>query len=685
MRAGPATDGSGKASPEAARLHIRLIGRFSLRHGDRDIDIESRKAKALIGYLALAPGVRESRERLLGLLWSEVDDEHARASLRQTLFQIRQAMTAANFDGFNADKIGVWFEPNRVAIDLLDVMRDAERGEPHPLLLADDSALDDLLREFETIDDSYRVWLLARRQAAQDRLVARLEDTLRSPGLDKGAREKTSRALIRIDPTHEEAARALIRIRAEAGDVGAALGVYKSLWDLLDNEYDVEPSRETQELIAQVKLAQPFNGASQNHTPIEPRDVAPPANAAPAVRLVLCVGGFDLKGTREENRYLIEGFRRELIGCLVRFREWVVRDQAVSAGQPSVGGQPGEYILDASAFESAEGVRLLLMLRNASTNDYLWSERFQLGIDRWFDAQQSIVRRLSTALSLSLSTRRLESLITAPHTDQIAFDLWLQAQSVIRNFNLRDWTRATAIMESIIERYPTFAPAYSSLAQLNNLIHISMPGVFRNAVRTEQALHYARQAGKLDPIDSRSQLCLGWSHAMAKQPELSEIHMRLAHELNENDHWTLVSASNCLAFCGATDEAAAIEKQLFALPAPPSPVQLAYLASNRFMAEDYEGCASAAASAGDTSATALGFRAAALQLLGRADEAREAKDRLFKTARERWSGDAKPDDDAVTRWFLHLFPIRRAEDWSRLMDGIRGAGAPPVDLRHNEW
>ena len=58
------------------------------------------------------------------------------------------------------------------------------------------------------------------------------------------AQEMLARALMRLDPTHEEAARELIRARANAGDIGGALRVYKALWDLLENEYDVEPSKE---------------------------------------------------------------------------------------------------------------------------------------------------------------------------------------------------------------------------------------------------------------------------------------------------------------------------------------------------------------------------------------------------------------------------------------------------------
>lgn len=673
---------------DAERLSVSVIGRLSLRFRDRAIEIESRKARALLGYLAMTPGAQESRERLVGLLWSETDEEHARASLRQTLFQIREALSAAGFSGFRADKLKVGLDPDQIQIDILDILAEAGRGAAHPLLSSEERMFDNLLRDIETIDDAFRTWLLARRQALHERIRTQLEDILRPDNADAiFAREDAARALMKLDPTHEIAARLLIRSRADAGDIGGALGLYKSLWNLLEDEYDVEPSIETQELIAQIKLAQPAPAPAPMAFGLFSAGAPPaPPRADPPMKLILSVRGFDATGTRENNRYLIEGFRRELIGYLVRFREWVVRDQAqIDAGQIADGGGVGEYILDASAFESGDGVRLVLMLRDAATNNYLWSERFQLTVDRWFDAQQSIVRRLSTALHVSLSAGRLDAVVAAPAGDQIAYDLWLQAQAVIRGFDLKGWRQAIGMMQEITERYPNFAPAYSSLAQLHNVIHIAMPGVFREAALTDQALQYARQAGRLDPIDSRSQLCLGWSYAMAMQPDQSETHARLAYELNESDHWTLASASTCLAFCGALEESNRLERQLLTLPIPLSPAQWTYLATNRFLAGDYEGCVAAAIPAGDANVTALGFQAAAHHHLGQNDAAEAAKNRLFESVRGRWSADIRADDEAVTRWFLHLFPIRRDEDWRRLCAGMAGAGAPPVDLDHNRW
>ena len=241
------------------RLRIETFGHFAVRYGGRDVVLNGRKARALLGYLALAESGQETRERLVGLLWSETEEAKARASLRQTLYEIREAFQAVGFDKFDADKHVTRIDRDALEVDLWDVMGGAKRGEPHAILLDRDRATEGLLNELESVDPAFRSWLLAKRQSLHDRLVAHLEDALRGQTDAAAIRseEQVARALMKLDPTHEEAARALIRARVAAGDIGDALGIYKALWKLLEDEYDVEPSKETQELIAAVKLGQP--------------------------------------------------------------------------------------------------------------------------------------------------------------------------------------------------------------------------------------------------------------------------------------------------------------------------------------------------------------------------------------------------------------------------------------------
>ena len=282
---------------------------------------------------------------------------------------------------------------------------------------------------------------------------------------------------------------------------------------MLDGEYDVEPSPETQEMIAAIKLGRPVTepglrpalpvplrdkpAATGIFLPEAPR--RPPVQARRWPKLMVSVAGFDSPATRPEHRHLVDGFRQELIACLVRFREWVVHDATLSP-TASAATDSAEYIVEASAFETGnDTLRLIITLRDLATSTCLWSERLHVSVASWFEAQQLMVRRTTTALNVHLAAERLVSVAHRPPTDLKAYDAWLLGQATFVSFDPRSWETARGLFRQVIAQMPNFAPAYSSLAQLNNTDHIVRPGVFRDDARTQQALTYAREAARLDP------------------------------------------------------------------------------------------------------------------------------------------------------------------------------------------
>lgn len=695
----PAGQDDGGAT--SAALSIHLLGKFSLHVGNHDIELLSRKTKALLGYLALTETQEESRERLIGLFWSEVPEERARASLRQALHEIRNALTPTGFDGFRTDKLAVGLDRSRTRVDLIDALKDAMGGSPHPLLLKQQDLIDGILGEVESSDPAFQTWVLAKRQTIRDQLIRNLEGGLRSQIKITEIGRNIAVAIINLDQTHEEACRYLIRAHVEDGAIGSALKVYKTLWDLLDADYDVEPTQQTQDLIAEIKAALPFSGAP--NTPAEhvqadekPEGIQQRAAPTPGVnvdpllaareaRLILSVGPFVLSGTDPKRDYLAQGFRRELIACFVRFREWHIRDfTSPPAGAPMQRPRD-EFILDASGFETRKALHLVLTLRDGTTGTYLWSESLTLTLENWHQAQQNLVRRIASALNVHVSAERLSRIMSRQVADLKAYDIWLFGQATLLGFDPQRWNNAADLFRQVVQLMPDFAPAFSSLAQLNNSYHIVKPGTPRDANRTMQALAYAQESVRLDPLDSRSQLCLGWSHAMAKHYEQAMIYIPLARGLNDNDPWTLVSAANCYAFCGYDKEAAEIVDTMLQRKETISPLQWAYHTAVRFMIGDYEGCVAAANFAGDLNPNVPGWKAAALYHLGRKEQATAELEHLFDVVRARWSVPDPATPAAMTRWFLHLFPIAMPESWERLRAGIAGAGAPADGLFHHQW
>src|SRR5437588_13083877 len=124
------------AAPESApRLSVSLVGRPGVRFNGRTIELRTRKAGAVLSYLALSESKQESRERLVGLLWSRSDEEKARASLRQVVRELRSAFEDAGYNGFVAERLSIHLNAERVEVDVESIIQSAESGSVHPLLL----------------------------------------------------------------------------------------------------------------------------------------------------------------------------------------------------------------------------------------------------------------------------------------------------------------------------------------------------------------------------------------------------------------------------------------------------------------------------------------------------------------------------------------------------------------------
>ena len=231
---------------------------------------------------------------------------------------------------------------------------------------------------------------------------------------------------------------------------------------------------------------------------------------------------------------------------------------------------------------------LALTLREIDSNVYVWSERFELTLNSWFKAQQHIVRRIAMTLNVHLSAERLARLAGEPDVALHAFDKWLRGQAMISRFDPELWSRAGQLFAEAASEAPHFSLALSNFAEMNNSMHIAHPGMFRDPVKAEATLPIARRAVALDPTDSRAQLCLGRSYAMANQFPQAAVHMELASGLNANDSWTLMSTALFAGFYGEPGRACDLARQSLdlSLTPTPTPTHWAYQVSILFLARD---------------------------------------------------------------------------------------------------
>src|SRR6201999_2594993 len=113
---------------EPDRWSLQLFGGVAFSCGGRTVRLRHRKSEALLGYVALSPSRRARREQLAGLLWSESPETQARASLRQALRGLRQALEAEGISGIVVGRDELAIDAGTVAVDVWSALGGLEDG-----------------------------------------------------------------------------------------------------------------------------------------------------------------------------------------------------------------------------------------------------------------------------------------------------------------------------------------------------------------------------------------------------------------------------------------------------------------------------------------------------------------------------------------------------------------------------
>ena len=215
-------------------LEVRLTGGLALRaNGDELAPPASRRARAVLAYLALHPGPH-ARAQLAARFWPDVLDASARASLRAALTELRRALGPAA-EHLQAGREMVALEG---AIDTRTFAAALDAGDPAAALAASRAPI------LDGFDDD---WAHDARQAHAQRLADALERLAATAEPAEAVR--LTREQVALDPLAEEPNRRLIERLASAGDRAAALAAGERFAERLRQSLGIPPSRETRALL----------------------------------------------------------------------------------------------------------------------------------------------------------------------------------------------------------------------------------------------------------------------------------------------------------------------------------------------------------------------------------------------------------------------------------------------------
>jgi DNA-binding SARP family transcriptional activator len=243
-----------------ARLCLQLLGGFRARlEPGIAVSLPTRKAEALIGYLALPLGQPHPRDKLASLLWGDLSDSRARASLRQALFRVRRAVDASDRRCLRLEGDGIALDPSSVAVDVAAFEDAVAMAAPDGLARAIALYQGDLLAGLALAEPPFEEWLLTERERLRELAVealARLLAHHRAEGRPEEA-VQTALRLAALDPLQEAVHRTLMRLYAQLGRRGAALRQYEHCVAILRRELGIEPETETKQLYQHLLRARP--------------------------------------------------------------------------------------------------------------------------------------------------------------------------------------------------------------------------------------------------------------------------------------------------------------------------------------------------------------------------------------------------------------------------------------------
>ena len=239
-------------------VEFRILGRLSLLGRDgrelRPVLVQPKRV-AVLAYLAAGrPRGFHRRDSLLGLFWPELDQEHARAALRQVLHGLRNSLGDGAIEGRGDEEIGlddrsVWCDAPAFEV-AVDAARHADALELYR---------GDLLEGFFISGaPEFEHWLEDERARLRRRAIEAawtLAESSRAAG-DAALATHWARHAAGLSRDDEGALRRLVALLAQLGDRAGAVQAYNVFARRLAEAYGVEPAAETQALIGAVRAGE---------------------------------------------------------------------------------------------------------------------------------------------------------------------------------------------------------------------------------------------------------------------------------------------------------------------------------------------------------------------------------------------------------------------------------------------
>lgn len=249
--------------------------------------------------------------------------------------------------------------------------------------------------------------------------------------------------------------------------------------------------------------------------------------------------------------YLSDGLAEDIAGALSRFKAFTVIAANSSLQFRDAGGDPRQiaaelqatYLMEGSVRCADNAFRATAKLIHAPTGRHVWSEVYNGTLDRVFDVQDDISRRIVTNIAPHIDLEEIRRAADSRSDDLDAERMAWRARALIDRArsegNAKLYDEGMALAEAAAARNAQCRQAWWTVAFGNYARAFAQMGA-----NPEPLLARAREAAErlraLDRNDHSAYMALGWVAYIEQDPERAKTFLEQAHVLNPNCTMTLM-------------------------------------------------------------------------------------------------------------------------------------------------
>lgn len=546
----------GSGEPPDGRLRLRLLGPPAVWRGARELALPpSRKVRALLAYLALAPQA-VPRSRLAELLWDLPNDP--RGELRWCLSKLR-----ALLDEPGRPRVIAAGDSVRLALEGAEV-------DAHRVLAPDaaDAALaglraraaafgGDFLQDLEVERSApFSAWLLGQRRRFREAHAAALQALWQALPAAGDEALATLERWLQLVPFELRAHRALFEALAERGHLregdehlaasARAFEAESQDWAPLGRAWaDAKARRAPPRLPAAVAV---LDALAPGSPPALPGPVPVPV-PVPAHRASIAVMPFADSGRRAELRGgLADGLVHDIIARLAKLRSLFVIAQGTvfALDERRIGADEAgraldvDYVASGALRREPGRVGVDVQLAEARSGRVLWADRFTSARHDTFAVLDEIGNRIVASIAQQIEVAERNRAVLKPPNSLDAWEAHHRGLWHMVRFNRADNEQARHFFATAVQLDPTFARPHAGLSFTH--FQNAFLGWGERTHEIEQAYRCAAQGLMADDRDPAAHWAMGRAQWLRGALDAALAELETSVELSPNfamGHYTL--------------------------------------------------------------------------------------------------------------------------------------------------